>query len=77
MLLIAVFRDVVRPRAFAQAVGQSQKNPTEPGPAVKPAKTEPFAFADWIWLNDNLRTKQPLSTANSSRRRSVLVVDQV
>ena len=153
MPLIAVFRDVVRPRAFAQAVGQSQKNSpagstarsatnpasasqdvlqelermraqiqevetqlkqsgteattrtesssesgttqnvtspaaaapvlplaghsSEPGPAVNPAKTEPFAFADWIWLNGNPRTKQRVSLANSSRRGSVLVVDHV
>jgi hypothetical protein len=32
---------------------------SEPGPAVKPAKAEPFAFADWTWLNGNPRTKQP------------------
>jgi hypothetical protein len=25
----------------------------------KPAKAEPFAFADWTWLNGNPRTKQP------------------
>jgi hypothetical protein len=29
---------------------------SEPGP-VKPAKEEPFAFADWTWLNGNPRTK--------------------
>ena len=32
---------------------------SEPAPAVKPAKAEPFAFADWTWLNGNPRTKQP------------------
>ena len=26
--------------------------------AVKPAKAEPFAFADWTWLNGNPRTKE-------------------
>ena len=26
---------------------------------TKPAKAEPFAFADWTWLNGNPRTKQP------------------
>ena len=25
----------------------------------KPKKTEPFAFADWTWLNGNPRTKEP------------------
>jgi Putative beta-barrel porin-2, OmpL-like. bbp2 len=32
---------------------------SESVPAVKPAKEEPFAFADWTWLNGNPRTKQP------------------
>ncbi len=27
--------------------------------AEKPAKAEPFAFADWTWLNGNPRTKTP------------------
>jgi len=32
-------------------------------PAAKPAKEEPFAFADWTWLNGNARTKTvPLDT---------------
>jgi hypothetical protein len=31
----------------------------EPVPTTKPAKAEPFAFADWTWLNGNPRTKQP------------------
>src|SRR3984893_1849396 len=26
---------------------------------TKPAKAEPFAFADWTWLNGNPRTKEP------------------
>jgi hypothetical protein len=31
--------------------------------AAKPAKAEPFAFADWTWLNGNPRTKEvPLDT---------------
>src|SRR5258708_3630078 len=30
---------------------------------TKPAKAEPFAFADWTWLNGNPRTKDvPLDT---------------
>jgi Putative beta-barrel porin-2, OmpL-like. bbp2 len=28
-------------------------------PEAKPAKAEPFAFADWTWLNGNPRTKTP------------------
>jgi hypothetical protein len=34
---------------------------TEQPPAAenKPAKAEPFAFADWTWLNGNPRTKEP------------------
>jgi hypothetical protein len=34
---------------------------TTPGAAApaKPAKEEPFAFADWTWLNGNARTKTP------------------
>ena len=31
---------------------------TEPVPASRPAKAEPFAFADWTWLNGNPRTKE-------------------
>ena len=31
--------------------------------SAKPAKAEPFAFADWTWLNGNARTKEsPLDT---------------
>jgi hypothetical protein len=30
---------------------------------AKPSKTEPFAFADWTWLNGNARTKEsPMDT---------------
>ena len=32
---------------------------SEPAPVAKPGKEEPFAFADWTWLNGNARTKQP------------------
>ena len=28
-------------------------------PIARPAKPEPFAFADWTWLNGNARTKTP------------------
>lgn len=30
----------------------------ETAPNGKPAKSEPFAFADWTWLNGNSRTKE-------------------
>jgi hypothetical protein len=34
-----------------------------PASSEKPAKAEPFAFADWTWLNGNARTKSvPLDT---------------
>jgi hypothetical protein len=32
---------------------------TQSAPESKPAKAEPFAFADWTWLNGNPRTKTP------------------
>jgi hypothetical protein len=31
----------------------------QPPKVEKPPKTEPFAFADWTWLNGNPRTKEP------------------
>lgn len=31
----------------------------ESTPVAKPAPAEPFAFADWTWLNGNPRTKEP------------------
>lgn len=37
-----------------QASGQAQTEPEE-----KPGKAEPFAFADFTWLNGNARTKTP------------------
>jgi hypothetical protein len=32
---------------------------TQAATPEKPAKAEPFAFADWTWLNGNARTKTP------------------
>lgn len=32
---------------------------SESAATTKPAKEEPFAFADWTWLNGNARTKTP------------------
>jgi hypothetical protein len=38
----------------------AEQSPAQP---TKPAKAEPFAFADWTWLNGNPRTKDiPLDT---------------
>ena len=38
----------------------TQVGPNQPPAAEsKPAKAEPFAFADWTWLNGNPRTKEP------------------
>jgi len=33
--------------------------PPEATPSAKPVKAEPFAFADWTWLNGNSRVKEP------------------
>jgi hypothetical protein len=41
--------------AVAAPPGAEQRSPSE----SKPAKAEPFAFADWTWLNGNARTKEP------------------
>jgi hypothetical protein len=35
-----------------------EHQPAPPAPK-EPAKSEPFAFADWTWLNGNPRTKTP------------------
>ena len=44
-------------------VSESSSSKPEPGTPVtteaKPGKEEPFAFADWTWLNGNPRTKEP------------------
>jgi hypothetical protein len=45
--------------AVATHTGAEQRSPAE----SKPAKAEPFAFADWTWLNGNARTKEsPMDT---------------
>jgi putative OmpL-like beta-barrel porin-2 len=40
---------------IANAATTQTSNPAE----TKPGKEEPFAFADWTWLNGNPRTKEP------------------
>ncbi len=47
-------QNVTSPAPLLPVAGQSSEAAT-----VKPAKAEPFAFADWTWLNGNPRTKQP------------------
>lgn len=47
--------------AASSPVARSTKQ--EQGPAANPAKAEPFAFADFTWLNGNARTKEvPMDT---------------
>jgi hypothetical protein len=54
----AMANNVVSPVATSTAAPASSKQqPSEVEP--KPAKAEPFAFADWTWLNGNPRTKEP------------------
>jgi hypothetical protein len=44
--------------AAIDAVGQTQSEATVKSPAPdKPAPSEPFAYADWTWLNGNSREK--------------------
>jgi hypothetical protein len=40
-------------------VGEATVSTQDAGAPQKPAKAEPFAFADWTWLNGNPRTKTP------------------
>jgi hypothetical protein len=43
---------------LSQPIAQPNPPSSESTPS-KPAKADPFAFADWTWLNGNPRTKQP------------------
>ncbi len=55
---VAMTKNVVSPAVTStanQTSGTQQPAAVEP----KPAKAEPFAFADWTWLNGNPRTKEP------------------
>jgi hypothetical protein len=45
--------------AAAPPVESGASKSAEGAPTTKPAKAEPFAFADWTWLNGNPRTEQP------------------
>src|SRR5690242_12422590 len=44
---------------FVSGSDSSSKAAAQTEPPAKPAKAEPFAFADWTWLNGNPRTKEP------------------
>ncbi len=46
-------------RLATAAPAEVQESLSATAPAEKPAKEEPFAFADWTWLNGNARTKTP------------------
>ena len=47
------------PLAVQPSAEQAAQTPAQ----TKPAKAEPFAFADWTWLNGNARTKEsPMDT---------------
>jgi hypothetical protein len=48
----------IAPSAAVANVPPVQAEAVLPAPR-KPAKEEPFAFADWTWLNGNARTKTP------------------
>jgi hypothetical protein len=50
---LAMSTPTAAPTAEAEAVLP------QTGGMEKPAKAEPFAFADWTWLNGNARTKTP------------------
>jgi hypothetical protein len=41
------------------APAEAQAVLPQTAPPAKPAKAEPFAFADWTWLNGNSRVKDP------------------
>ena len=46
-------------RLATAAPAEVQESLSATAPAEKRAKEEPFAFADWTWLNGNARTKTP------------------
>jgi hypothetical protein len=50
---------VVESPTAASATGEAALSAPNASHEAKPAKEEPFAFADWTWLNGNARTKTP------------------
>jgi hypothetical protein len=56
----ATLANAVEPPATTAPAPEEAALSTPSGaPEAKPAKAEPFAFADWTWLNGNARTKTP------------------
>jgi hypothetical protein len=55
---LAMANNIVSP-AVASTATEASGKPQTSGVEPKPAKAEPFAFADWTWLNGNPRTKEP------------------
>jgi len=55
----AVPARALQPTAVATPSGEVALSAPNTSPDAKPAKAEPFAFADWTWLNGNARTKTP------------------
>ncbi len=47
----------ITPAPAAQAQVAPKPAPEQPAPPAKPPVAEPFAYADWTWLNGNARTK--------------------
>ena len=47
-----------KPESAQNASAEQSATLTETTPPAKPAKAEPFAFADWTWMNGNPRTKE-------------------
>ena len=47
------------PSVAPAAMAAVSPAPNESAAPAKPAPAEPFAFADWTWLNGNPRTKEP------------------
>src|SRR4051812_12478579 len=50
----------VEETAIPQTALRESSTPSSPATVIQtPKKSEPFAFADWTWLNGNPRTKTP------------------
>ena len=65
---------VVSHKVVSDSMSLSQPSEQEPtaftgGQASREPRAEPFALADWTWLNGNPRTREPALIRSSSRRR--------
>jgi Putative beta-barrel porin-2, OmpL-like. bbp2 len=54
-------KPAAEPPSVSTLVTPAETSTSSPAsaPPTKPAPAEPFAFADWSWLNGNARTKEP------------------